>query len=159
MVNVAKKGKRRLIICIACAAVCALLIAPTAANAFWYVHTEDNTENSTSMGVIEVLVTLDSTAQGGDVHVEEIFVPSDATVADALEEAIVASNDQNGLDAIHSYEYESFADYLADEDYTIEVYHADTQEAGTHTTYDTEATGTDVDVVLERFDSVVFTLK
>lgn len=158
MVNVAKKGRRRLTICIVCVAVCALLIAPTAAYAFWYVHAEDNTENSTATGAMEVLVTLDTTAQGGGVYAGQIFIPDGGTVADALEEAIHSSEDQDGLEAIHNYDYVSLSEFLADVDYTIMVYSADSQAAGTQTTYDSDGTEADETTVLERYDSVVFTL-
>lgn len=161
MVNVAKKGKRRIVaICIVCAVACALLVAPTVANAFWYVHSDDNVENSTAKGAIEVLVTIDATAQGGGTYCEEAFVPSDGTVGDLLDEIIHSDENYEDVDALHDYEVISLGDYLADSEYTITVYNnGEDQEAGTHTTYDSEGTEADESTQLERFNTVVFTLK
>lgn len=186
MVNVAKKGWRRLGICVACVAVAALLIAPTAANALFYVHNDDDVENSTALGAMEVCITLDATAVGGGVHAGMFFVPDGGTVQDCLETMILDSEAQNTVDAIHDYSYESAEELLTGEgedadsdeeetdigyleelvdghDFTITLYEAASQEPGTQTSYDTEGTEVAVEdassTVVERYDSIVFTLE
>ena len=187
MVNVAKKGKRLVVVGIATAAVAALLIAPTAANALFYVHNEDDVENSEATGAMEVCITLDASAVGGSVHAGMFFIPDGGTVQDCLETMILDSNDQNGITALHDYSYASLEEVLtgegedadADEDteegeltdigflqdavdsgsgYTIRLYEAASQEPGTQTTYDTEGTEVSLEDTVERYDSVVFTV-
>ena len=46
------------------------------------------------------------------------FVPEGSTAADCLDEMVVSSNSQNGLDAIHNYDTQAVADALAGKNYT-----------------------------------------
>lgn len=150
-------GKKRLLAIAVVACLCAV-IAAVPAYGLWYVHGEEHVADNSGLGVVEVACTLDATAQGGGVHAGLVFVPAGSTAADCLDEMIVSSESQNGLDAIHNYEFNSLADYLADKPYEVTVYKAGSQEPGTHVTYDSEAQ-TGEDVTLERYDSVVFTLE
>ena len=154
MANVAH-GKKILAIAVLACLVAALVSVP--AFAFYYVHDDEHVSESTAKGAMEVCVTLDAKAIGEGVHTELIFVPDGSTAEACLSEDIVASNNQNGLEAIHSYGYSSLADYLADKDWTCTVHAAASQNPGTQTTYDTDGeSGTDIQ--LNRYDSVVFTV-
>ena len=157
MANVLAASKKKRLFAIALAVcLCAALVAAPA-YAFWYVHGEEHVADTSDTGVIEILYTVDATAIGGGVTAGQTFVHQNSTAADLLEEVILSSESQNGLEAIHDYGYSSLAEYLADQSYEVTVYSADSQEAGTHTTYDGDAL-TGEDVALERYDSVVFTL-
>ncbi len=152
MVN-ASWGKKLLAIAVACCA-CALIAVP--AYAFYYVHSDEGTQVD-SQGVYEVTCVLDETAQGGAVRSELVFVPEGSTVKDLLNEDVVSSNSQQGLDAIHNYDTTSMAEYLAGKNYTVEVYAAESQKPGTQTTHDGQGkTGSDTQ--LNRYDNVVITV-
>ena len=187
MVNVAKKGKRLAVVGIATAAVAALLVAPTVANALFYVHNNDDVENSEATGAMEVCITLDASAVGGGVRAGMFFIPDGGTVQDCLETMILDSEAQNTVDIIHDYSYASAEEVLtgegedADEEedetdigylqecvdsgsgYSIMLYEAASQEPGTQTTYDTEGTEVAVEdassTTVERYDDVVITLE
>lgn len=152
MANVAWGKKILAIAVLGC--LCACIAVP--AYAFYYVHGEENVAE-TSKGAIEVLCTVDETAQGGGVRVSLLFVPEGSTAADLLDEGVVSSNSQNGVEAIHSYDVSSLADELSNKQYTCTVYPAESQKPGTQTTYDKSGT-TGEDTPLNRFDSVVFTV-
>lgn len=147
-------GKKLLAIAVACCA-CALIAVP--AYAFYYVHSDEGTQVE-SKGVYEVTCVLDETAQGGAVRSKLVFVPEGSTVKDLLNEDIVSSNSQNGLEAIHNYDFTSMADYLAGKSYTVQVYSVDDQKPGTHTTHDGQGK-TGEDTQLERYSNVVITVK
>ena len=66
-----------------------------------------------SKGVYEVTCVLDETAQGGAIRSELVIVPEGSTVKDLLNEDVMSSENQNGLEAIHNYDATSLADYLA----------------------------------------------
>lgn len=152
MVNVSW-GKKLLAIAVACCA-CALIAVP--AYAFYYVHSDEG-EAVESKGVIEITCVLDETAQGGGVRSELVFVPEGSTAEALLNEDVVSSNSQNGLEAIHDYSVSSLADRLSGKQYTCTVYKVEDQQPGTHTTHDGAGTeGTDTE--LERYDNVVFTV-
>lgn len=155
MANAAHGKKVLAIAVVAC--LCAALIS-TPAFAFYYVHSESNTAASNGKGAIEVCLTVDETAIGGNVRTELTFVPEGSTAQACIDEGVVASNNYNDVDALHDYEYSSLADYLADKNWTCTVYKAGSQKPGTHTTYDSQAT-TGENTPVERFDSVVITVE
>lgn len=147
-------GKRVLVVAVACCA-CALIAMP--AYGFYYVHSEQG-EAVESHGVIEVTCVLDETAQGGGVRSEFVLVPEGGTVADLMNEDVVSSNSQNGVDALHDYNVSSLSERLADKQYTCSVYKAADQKPGTHTTPDGAGQQSDASTPLERYDHVVFTV-
>lgn len=155
MTNVASGKKIFAIAILAC--LCAALIA-VPAYAFYHVHDEAVSDAADGKGAIEIFCVVDETATGGAVTSSLIFVPEGSNAAVCLDEAIMSSQDQNGLDAIHNYDVESLADRLAGSNYTVEVYGAGTQEPGTQTIYDTASKGGE-DTSLERFDNVVITVQ
>lgn len=143
-------GKKLLAIAVACCA-CAMIAVP--AYAFYYVHSDEGVQVE-SKGVHEVTCVLDETAQGGAIRSELVIVPEGSTVKDLLNEDVVSSENQNGLEAIHNYDATSLADYLAGKQYTATVYAAETQKPGTQTTHDGQGT-TGEDTQLNRYDNVV----
>lgn len=152
----ATTGKRRLLVVAVLACLCAAAIA-LPAYGFYYVHDEGVSEEAEGRGVIEVFCVVDETATGGTTTSSLIFLPEGSVAADCLDEGIKSSENQNGLDAIHDYSYESLGDYLSDKTYTVSVYEAASQQPGTQTTYDTDPIGGE-DTVLERYSNVVFTV-
>lgn len=150
--------KKRILAIAAAACLCAALAAAPAAYAFYYVHDEAHVNESGGTGAIEVSCTVDATAQGQGVWTGLIFVPVGSTAADCASEMLISSANVNGVEALHSYDYATLADYLADKTWTCTVYEAGSQNAGAHATYDAEGTQGD-DVALERYDSVVFTVE
>ena len=155
MANVVSKKRRLALVAIAC--VCALVVAAPAAYAFWYVHGDDHVANASGKGVYEISCTVDETAIGGGVTTDVIFVPEGGTAADCLEEMMMSSNSQNGLEAIHNYDVQSLKDYLSGKTYTVATHHAGSQKAGTQVTFDDEGTKGE-STVLERYDTVVITV-
>ena len=152
MANVAWGKKILAVAVLGC--LCALIAVP--AYAFYYVHDEQNVA-ATGKGAIEIVCTVDETAQGGGVRTALIMVPEGSTAAACLNEGVVSSNSQNGLEAIHDYSVSSLADELSGKQYTCTVYKAESQKPGTQTTYD--GSGTEGEsTALERYDSVVFTV-
>lgn len=148
-------GKKVLAIAVMTCLCVTLLTVP--AIAMWYVHNDDHVANSDGRGVDEICLTLDASAIGQGVHVEQIFVPSGSTAEACLTEGIRSSNSQNGLKAIHNYGYSDLKSYLKGKKWTCTVHKAESQKPGTQTKYDSKGeTGTDVS--LERFDSVVITV-
>ena len=143
-------GKKLLAIAVACCA-CAMIAMP--AYAFYYVHSDEGVQVE-SKGVYEVTCVLDETAQGGAIRSELVIVPEGSTVKDLLNEDVMSSENQNGLEAIHNYDVTSLADYLAGKRYTATVYSADSQKPGTQTTHDGQGT-TGESTQLNRYDSVV----
>ncbi len=153
MTNIAK-GKKTFAFA-AVALLVATAIAVPSAYAFYYAR-GDAAEESTAQGAIPVIVTVDETAISGGVHSSLVMVPSDCTSEEALTVAIISSEAQNDIEAIHDYDYESVADYLAGKTYTVPPYTADAPEVGTHTTEDTE--GTSEIITLDRYYRVVVTV-
>ena len=127
-------GRKLLAIAVACCA-CAMIAVP--AYAFYYVHSDEGVQVE-SKGVYEVTCVLDE----------------GSTVKDLLNEDVMSSENQNGLEAIHNYDATSLADYLAGKQYTATVYAAETQKPGTQTTHDGQGTTGD-DTQLNRYDNVV----
>ena len=152
MVN-ASWGKKILAIAVACCA-CALIAVP--AYAFYYVHSDEGTQVE-SKGVYEITCVLDETAQGGAIRSELVLVPEGSTVADLLNEDVMSSENQNGIDAIHNYDATSLKDYLSGKQYTCTVYAAESQKPGTQTTHDGQGT-TGESTQLNRYDNVVITV-
>ncbi len=153
MTNV-KLGKKTLAAAfLAC--LCAALLTSTAYG-FYHVHNED-AGNADGQGVIEVVCTVDETAQGGSVRTDLMFLPEGSTADAVLAEAVVSSENQTGLDAIHNYDVTTLGDYLQGKNYTIAVYDPADQAAGAHTTYDGASKG-DGSTTLDRFYSVVVTV-
>ena len=91
-------GKKLLAIAVACCA-CAMIAVP--AYAFYYVHSDEGVQVE-SKGVYEVTCVLDETAQGGAVRSELVIIPEGSTVKDLLNEDVMSSENQNGLEAIHT---------------------------------------------------------
>ncbi len=143
---------------VAVAAVAA--IAVPVASASFYVSGETS-DNSTGLGALAVHVTLDQSADNGGVYTKWVYIPNGGTVEDVLSEMITSSNSQEGLDAIHNYDYESIKSEVEGGKYEVKVYNAETQNPGTQTTHDTDGTTvTDYgSTTLQRFDNVVITLQ
>ena len=101
-----------------------------------------------------------------------MFVPAGSTADVVLTEGIISSENQNGLDAIHNYDVQSVADYLAANGYNAEisVYATGEQQAykdaegayaatsqNVSEAYTAPAKG-DGSTVLDRYDNVVITV-
>lgn len=112
-------GKKVLAIAVL-ACLCAALIA-VPAYGFYYVHDDSVSDSSDGLGSYEVFMVVDETAVGGDVHSDLMFVPAGSTADVVLTEGIISSENQNGLDAIHNYDVQSVADYLAANGYNAEI--------------------------------------
>ena len=149
----AARGKR-ILVAAALVGACSLVAVP--AYGFYYVH-NDELVATESKGAIEIVCTLDETASNGGVKTGVIMVPEGSTAGDCLKEAVVSSENQNGLEAIHDYSVSSLVDDLSDKQYTCTVHKAASQAPGTQTTYDSAGTDGE-DTVLERWDSVVITV-
>ena len=163
-------GKKVLAIAVL-ACLCAALIA-VPAYGFYYVHDDSVSDSSDGLGSYEVFMVVDETAVGGDVHSDLMFVPAGSTADVVLTEGIISSENQNGLDAIHNYDVQSVADYLAANGYNAEIsvyptgdvqaykdaegaYAATSQNASE--AYTAPAKG-DGSTVLDRYDNVVITV-
>lgn len=155
MANVAK-GKKILAVAVAACFIVALVAVPSFA--MYYVHDEANTEGASGQGAVEICLTVNLKAVGGENTADLMFIPNGGTVADVLEEGILSSQSHNGLKAIHNYDVVSLDEYLADHEYSVAVYEAASQDPGTQTTFDTEPVSTSEDYVLNRFDAVVVTV-
>jgi hypothetical protein len=151
--------KKKLACGVVAVAACAAVAVPLAYGQ-WYVA-GNSAENSTAKGVMEVHVTVDDSAKNGHVYTKLVFVPSDATVEDVLDEMVISSNNQNGLKAIHNYDFKSIKKKVSKGDYKVTVYNAESQAAGTQTTHDGKGTAVSdySSVTLSRYDNVVFKLK
>ncbi|WP_449316202.1 hypothetical protein [Rubneribacter sp.] len=147
------RGKR-LLAAAALGCTCALVAAP--AYAYYHVH-DDEVAAADGKGAIEIVCTVDRTAQNGGVKTGVVMVPEGSTASDCLKEAVTSSESQNGLDAIHDYSVSRLADDLSGEQYTCTVHKAASQKPGTQTTYDSEGSKGE-DTPLERWDSVVVTV-
>ena len=112
-------GKKVLAIAVL-ACLCAALIA-VPAYGFYYVHDDSVSDSSDGLGSYEVFMVVDETAVGGDVHSDLRCVPAGSTADVVLTEGIISSENQNGLDAIHNYDVQSVADYLAANSYNAEI--------------------------------------
>ena len=152
MANVAWGKKILAVAVLGC--LCALIAVP--AYAFYYVHDEEGASQS-GQGVIEGTCTIDATSIGEGVRTDLIILPEGSTAKDCLNEAIVSSNSQNGLSAIHDYSTTSLKDYLSEKQWSCAVFEAGSQKPGTHTTYDTLGSA-EQGTPLNRFDCVVFTV-
>lgn len=163
-------GKKVLAIAVL-ACLCAALIA-VPAYGFYYVHDDSVSDSSDGLGSYEVFMVVDETAVGGDVHSDLMFVPAGSTADVVLTEGIISSENQNGLDAIHNYDVQSVADYLAANSYNAEisVYPTGEQQAykdaegayaatsqNVSEAYTAPAKG-DGSTVLDRYDNVVITV-
>ena len=150
-------GKKVLAIAVL-ACLCAALIA-VPAYGFYYVHDDSVSDSSDGLGSYEVFSDL-------------MFVPAGSTADVVLTEGIISSENQNGLDAIHNYDVQSVADYLAANGYNAEisVYATGEQQAykdaegayaatsqNVSEAYTAPAKG-DGSTVLDRYDNVVITV-
>lgn len=158
MVNVAISRKK--LVAVAAGVAAAAMLAVVPAYAFYYVHGNAYDAGSSVNGAVEVVVTIDGSARGESSWTQLVCVPaSESTPAAAVEQAIVSSNSQNGVAAIHNYDYRSVRDYVANGTWTCTVYSAADRKAGTHTTQDgsgkvvSDLAGAE----LQRFDQVVLT--
>lgn len=145
---------RKLLAVAVLSCLCTLIAAP--AYAFNYVHGEKNLAES-NKGVIGVVCTVDETAQGGGVRSSFLIVPDGSTAAACLDEGVTSNNSLNDLAAIGDYSVSSLTDYLSTKQYVCAVYKAASQTPGTQTTCEGSGTA-GIDVSLERFDNVVFTV-
>ncbi len=169
MTNAAFGKKILAILGLAC--LCVALIA-VPAYAFYYVHDDSVSDASEGRGSYEVFVVVDETAVGGTVRSDLILVPAGSTADVVLTEGIISSEDQNGLDAIHNYDVQSIADYLAagGYNYTVNVYetgevqaYQDAEGAYASTSQNVSGAYTspskgDGSTVLDRYDNVVITV-
>ena len=163
-------GKKVLAIAVL-ACLCAALIA-VPAYGFYYVHDDSVSDSSDGLGSYEVFMVVDETAVGGDVHSDLMFVPAGSTADVVLTEGIISSENQNGLDAIHNYDVQSVADYLAANSYNAEIsvyptgdvqaykdaegaYAATSQNVSEAYTAPAKGDGA---TVLDRYDNVVITV-
>lgn len=148
-INVSKKS---LLAVVAVALVGALFVVGQAF-AMYYVHSDAQVAKE-GMGAMEVLATLDESATGGAVRTELVFIHEGASADDVLDEMLISSESQQGVEAIHNYDTQSVRDYLQSKAYTVEVHDAASQKPGTQTTYDTSSKG-DAKTTLNRYDNVV----
>lgn len=161
MVNAAKGSKRLIAICIAVALAAVAIAAP--AYAFYYVHGNDYGVQEDVNGAMEILCTLDDSANGNAPLTSLIFIPTNGTPANCLDQMVKSSESHNGLAAIHNYDYASISEYiqdgLANGSWKCTVYHAESQTPGTQVTHDGAGeTVTDLDAfTLQRYDNVEFT--
>lgn len=163
MTNV-KLGKKHLAIAVMACLCLALIAFP--AYGFYYVHDEGVSDEHSGKGVYEIFCVVDETAVGGPVTSSLMFVPEGSTAADVLDEAIVSSESQNGLEAIHNYDVTSVAEDLAGVSYTVAVY--GTGDSQPVDKYDAASTNVkagyaanpkgDENTVLDRYDNVVVTV-
>lgn len=155
MVDASISKKRFLAIVVATVAI--LIAAATPAYAFYYVHGDEAAE-SQSKGAMEILCTVDNTANGGSVWTGLIFIPDGGTPADAVREMLMTSESQQGQAALHDYSYQSIEKLIAGGQWTCTVYAAESQKPGTQTERDSSGTQvTDLkSATLQRYDSVVF---
>lgn len=166
----AAAGKKVLAI-VAMACLCAALLG-IPAYAMYYVHDSEVSQGSSAMGAIEVFAVVDDTAVGGTVRSSLIFVPADSPADVVLDEGIVSSEDQDGLDAIHNYDVQSIGEYLTSNgySYTVEVYATGESQAYANNegaydgsslnvsgAYTSPAKG-GADTVLDCYDNVVITV-
>ena len=152
--NNVTRGKKTF--AIAMAVVVALCLLAIPAYGFYYTHNGDALAEE-GQGTFEVFCVVDETEAGGGITSSLIFVPAGSTADAVLDEAVMSSESQNGLEAIHDYSTVSLRDYLDGKDYTCDVYAAGAQQPGTHTTYDSPSIGGE-DAQLERYSNVVFTV-
>lgn len=157
MVDATISKKHFLAIALATVAVLAVIAAP--AYAFYYVHGVDGAVSEGTNGAMEVLCTVDETANGGTVWTGLVFVPVGSTPADVAKEMMQTSESQNGVDALHDYSYDSIEQLVSKGNWTCTVYAAESQAPGTQTERDADGTKvTDLgSTTLQRYDSVVFT--
>ena len=163
MTNV-KHGKKYLAIAVMACLCMALIAFP--AYGFYYVHDEGVSDASAGRGVYEIFCVVDETAVGGPVTSSLMFVPAGSTAADVLDEAIVSSENQNGLTAIHNYDVKSVAEDLAGATYTVAVYNTgDSQQPSDYDATSADVAGGyaasskgDESTVLDRYDNVVVTV-
>ena len=160
-------GKKTLAIAVM-ASLCAALIA-VPAYGFYHVHNED-AGNADGQGVIEVVCTVDETAQGGTIRTDLMFLPEGSTADAVLAEAVVSSENQTGLDAIHNYDVTTLGDYLQGKNYTytVAVYptgevqaYKDAEGAYAATSQNVSEAYTakgDGSTVVDRYDNVVITV-
>ena len=163
-------GKKTLAIAVM-ASLCAALIA-VPAYGFYHVHDDGVSDGSQGLGAYEVFMVVDETAVGGDVHSDLMFVPAGSTADVVLDEGIISSENQAGLDAIHNYDVQSVAEYLAANgyNYTVAVYptgevqaYKDAEGAYAATSQNvsdayTAASKGDGSTVVDRYDNVVITV-
>ena len=93
-------GKKTLAIAVM-ASLCAALIA-VPAYGFYHVHDDGVSDGSQGLGAYEVFMVVDETAVGGDVHSDLMFVPAGSTADVVLDEGIISSESQAGLDAMNA---------------------------------------------------------
>ena len=99
MTNAAFGKKVLAIVGLAC--LCAALLA-VPAYGFYYVHDDSVSDSSDGLGAYEVFMVVDETAVGGDVHSDLMFVPAGSTADVVLNEGIISSENQAGLDAMNA---------------------------------------------------------
>jgi hypothetical protein len=145
------------------------LLAVVPAYAFYYVHDEDVSDANTGMGAIEVFCIVDQTAVGGSITSDLMFVPEGSTAEEALDEAIISSENQAGVENIHNYDVESVADYIAENgySYSIDVYETATSNTPSNYRDADAATGNDLygyapygdeSTVVNRYDNIYVTV-
>ena len=138
---------------------------------FYYVHDDSVSDSSDGLGSYEVFMVIDETAVGGDVHSDLMFVPAAARPMSSLPRHHL-QREPKRLDAIHNYDVQSVADYLAANGYNAEisVYATGEQQAykdaegayaatsqNVSEAYTAPAKG-DGSTVLDRYDNVVITV-
>lgn len=140
-------------------AACAAVAVPMAYGQ-WYVAGA-SAADSTAKGAMEVHVTVDDSADNGAVYTKLVYIPNEGTVQDVLDEMVISSNSQNGLKAIHNYDFTSIEDKVSKGDYEIAVWNAEAQAPGTQTTHDSDGTAVSdaASQTLSRYDNVVIKLK
>ena len=145
-------GKKTLAIAVM-ASLCAALIA-VPAYGFYHVHDDGVSDGSQGLGAYEVFMVVDETAVGGDVHSDLMFVPAGSTADVVLDEGIISSESQAGLDAIHNYDVQSVAESLAAKD-AEGAYAATSQNVSEAYTAASKGDGS---TVVDRYDNVVITV-
>ncbi len=155
---VEQRGKRACVIAVTLfALLCSLVFFAFNASAIPYAHSEE--EADAGSGLIHIAVTLDCTADEG--YTKCVWQPinaDDATVEAVMNEVVVASEDKTDRFAHEDYDMQSLASFLADREYTVAVYKAGSQEAGTYSEYTSASIGDETYTQLENGDAVYITV-
>ena len=155
---VEQRGKRVCAIVALFALLCSLVFFAFNASAIPYTHSEE--EADAGSGLIHIAVTLDCSAadEGYTKCVWQPINADDATVEAVMNEVILASEDKADRFAHEDYDTQSLASFLADKEYTVTVYKAESQEAGAYSEYTSESIGDETYTQLENGDAVYITV-
>lgn len=139
------------------ALLCSFALFAPLASAIPQAHSEE--EAAAGSGLIHVVATLDCTATDGSV--KTVWLPinaDDASVTAVMYEFVTASENKVDRFAHEDYNMESLSDFLADKEYTVAVYLADSQQPGADDLYTSTSAGDESYTGLKTGDSVYVTV-